>query len=183
MTNLEKLIADNMWKPIDEAAASLHRRLMAKRHVSESGCWEFTGYRGDKGYGRICHKGHVPNAHRAAYEIYVGPIPDGMFVMHKCDNPPCFNPSHLMVGTAKFNSEDMVSKKRNHLGSARPQSKLTEKSVLEMRLRHMNGEGVCHLAREYKIGYGNASEIISGRWWRHVPYGEALTEIERIAEN
>jgi hypothetical protein len=51
-------------------------------------------------------------AHRVAYELFVGPVPDGMFVCHRCDNPPCCNPAHLFIGTAKDNAVDSSNKER-----------------------------------------------------------------------
>lgn len=75
-------------------------------------CWNWQAGKSKLGYGRIGVRGRVAFAHRAAYEVLVGPIPNGMLCCHKCDNPSCCNPNHLFIGTHKDNSQDMVRKGR-----------------------------------------------------------------------
>jgi hypothetical protein len=75
-------------------------------------CWIWGGVRGTNGYGTIKKKSKAIRAHRASYELFVGPIPDGMHVLHKCDNPLCVNPEHLFVGTHIDNMRDMEKKGR-----------------------------------------------------------------------
>ena len=99
------------------AIKSLAERFHEKFIVNEgSGCWEWQASRNKKGYGTICdengRKGRSLLAHRASYEMFIGPIPAGLFVMHKCDNPRCVNPYHLKTGTAQENSTDMTDKSR-----------------------------------------------------------------------
>lgn len=79
--------------------------------TTESGCWEWTGWRAH-GYGYFFHEGKDQRAHRVSYELFVGSIPDGLVVMHSCDNRPCVNPDHLSVGTQADNVRDMVAKGR-----------------------------------------------------------------------
>jgi hypothetical protein len=78
----------------------------------QSGCWEFS-QRSTKGYGLIRFGGRKRGAHRLSYETWVGPIPDGLFVLHRCDNRRCINPDHLFLGTARDNAVDMVRKGRH----------------------------------------------------------------------
>lgn len=82
--------------------------------VTESGCWETNCSRGSRGYGQIQHAGVRYSTHRAAYEVWVGPIPDGYYICHRCDNRPCINPDHLFAGTALDNVRDMISKGREY---------------------------------------------------------------------
>lgn len=75
-------------------------------------CWEWQGARCIKGYGKLWARGRHYKAHRLAYELAWDDIPPGMQVMHACDNPPCVNPAHLRVGTARDNTHDMIRKGR-----------------------------------------------------------------------
>lgn len=81
--------------------------------VTQSGCWEFAGSRNrDGGYGHIGFEGKIRGAHRMAYEAWIGPLIDGMVIMHLCDNPPCINPEHLRQGTQEENQQDALRKGR-----------------------------------------------------------------------
>lgn len=75
-------------------------------------CWPWSGNRIAKGYGIFTHRGRNAGAHRTAYQYAVGQIPDGLWVLHRCDNPPCCNPAHLWLGTATDNNRDMIAKGR-----------------------------------------------------------------------
>lgn len=75
-------------------------------------CWEWTGTRPSNRYGQIVAHGKKTPAHRVAWMLYRGPIPEGMYVLHKCDNMGCVNPAHLFLGTLSDNMQDMVAKGR-----------------------------------------------------------------------
>ena len=82
-------------------------------HETADGCWEWSGARSRNGYGKMAYgNGTTAGSHRVSYEVHRGPIPDGLFVRHKCDNPPCINPDHLELGTPADNSRDMVERNR-----------------------------------------------------------------------
>lgn len=83
------------------------------RVAKSDGCWLWTGARfGPNGYGAVRFQKRNSSAHRVSWMIHFGPIPDGLFVCHKCDNPPCCNPAHLFLGTIGDNTRDMIAKGR-----------------------------------------------------------------------
>lgn len=86
--------------------------LLKKHVVAQNGCWQFLGRPGSDGYGKLKIKGKTIRAHRAYYEHYVGTIPDGLWVLHHCDNPMCVNPEHLYVGTQADNERDKDARGR-----------------------------------------------------------------------
>lgn len=97
-----------------------HERFWLKVDRSDTnGCWEWTGTKRGYGYGAFAYQGVTVVASRFSYELHYGPIPDGMLVLHRCDNPACVNPSHLFLGTNKDNTRDMIDKGRQGFGGNR----------------------------------------------------------------
>lgn len=84
--------------------------ILARFTVTPSGCWEWQGSRDRDGYGRVQRSAFgvcwFEKTHRLSYEFYVGEIPCGLHVLHRCDNPPCINPEHLYCGTHQENMRD-----------------------------------------------------------------------------
>lgn len=78
-----------------------------------SGCWVWTASRSGNGYGQFRLDGHNRPAHRLAWELTHGAIPEGAFVLHECDNPPCVRPDHLFLGDQSLNMADMAGKGRH----------------------------------------------------------------------
>lgn len=131
-------------------------------------CWEWTAYRNPRGYGYFHRNGHPVPAHRLSYELCNGPIPEGMFVCHKCDNPPCVNPNHLWLGTNADNTNDRNRKGRNPVGGHHHAAKLTESQVIEIRQRASSGEKQYELAREFKVARSLISLIVNRKLWAHI---------------
>lgn len=80
--------------------------------VTDLGCWVLARQKSLEHYAQATRRGKSVVMHRFSYEAYIGPIPAGLFVCHKCDVPACFNPNHLFLGTAKDNARDMMLKGR-----------------------------------------------------------------------
>jgi len=88
------------------------RSVVRQVSISASGCWEWARSRAPNGYGRLKIGTRTVYAHRAAWTLHFGPIPPGLFVCHRCDNPPCVRPDHLFLGTSADNVRDSIEKGR-----------------------------------------------------------------------
>jgi hypothetical protein len=142
------------------------------RYVTAAGtddCWEWTGARTEHGYGRLNkgrdHGGRQVKAHRASWEIHNGPIPDGLQVCHRCDNPPCVNPAHLFLGTMRDNLRDAAAKGRTgpQRGGSAVCRKVTDEHVREIRERAAAGEDPRTIAPDYDIGRMYVYTLALGR--------------------
>ena len=142
-------------------------RFEAKVHKSGD-CHEWTASFGNSGYGQFYFNCQKFSAHRKAYELYHGAIPEGMFVLHKCDNKKCVNPDHLFLGTHKENMQDKTVKGRQVKGSAIVQAVLTEPQVAE--IKRLLREKTVHnkIAKEFGVSRATISMINNGTNWRHV---------------
>lgn len=103
------------------------------------------------GYAQVQHNGKPHLAHRVSYMLHHGPIPDGMFVCHKCDEKSCVNPDHLFLGTPAENSRDMMVKGRSAAGEANGFAKFTNVQIREIKDKLAVGQSKHSLAREYGI--------------------------------
>lgn len=153
---------------------TLLERMLSFREIDENGCWNWTGTKvGSLGYGQTNLGKKRLYAHRAAFELWKHPIPDGMFVCHRCDNPRCFNPDHLFLGTQTDNMRDQVAKGRHYTGerprgSGHGNATITEDDVRAIRARYAAGASQPKLAREYGQTQCNISKIVLRKFWRHV---------------
>jgi len=130
-------------------------------------CWNWTAYKGRKGYGRIGWGGPgLPKlSHRVAYEIAFGEFPEEQQVLHRCDNPSCVNPSHLFLGTNRDNVNDRQRKGRNNpqRGERNGNHKLTDMQVDEIRQRYSNGETRFELAKVFGVHHTQIWNIVKRR--------------------
>jgi hypothetical protein len=137
-------------------------------------CWEWQGSRYRNGYGAIGIGGRAGGprgAHRVCWELTHGPIPAGLYVLHRCDNPPCVNPAHLFLGTQTTNMRDCSRKGRARGGTRGEQSgnaKLTEAAIREIRERYRSGQTQVALAKAFGVGQTTVSGIVTRRAWAHV---------------
>jgi hypothetical protein len=150
------------------------------RNVNKTdGCWTWTAARCADGYGQIyVSPDRMVSAHRFSWEIANGPIPDGLWVLHACDNPPCVRPDHMFLGTNADNMRDMVSKGRQWAqarpeavvrGSRIPWAKLTEAQVVDIRSRYAaGGTTYARLAAEYGVAESAVGLVVTRRTWTHV---------------
>jgi DNA-binding transcriptional regulator YiaG len=119
-------------------------------------CWPWIGAGKGNGYG---HTSRGP-AHRVSYELFVGPVPEGMDVCHKCDNRACVNPDHLFLGTRAENMADMKAKGR---GAGGCRKHLREHQIQEIRRRLAVGVPQSEIARAMNINRGTVSAIKQGK--------------------
>ena len=107
-------------------------------------------------------------AHRTSWLLTYGKIPEGLCVLHKCDNPPCVNPDHLFIGTKADNFLDMVSKKRNSHGERHYKAIITDAAVRRIRKMYDSGIGPAAIALTMGIEMKHASLIGRRKRWKHV---------------
>lgn len=147
------------------------RFLMRVAVANENGCKEWEGSRNKKGWHGQWRNaaGKIELTHRAAWRLFVGEIPDGLCVLHKCDNPICVNPNHLFLGTQADNSNDMWVKGRGKpgksVGEKHGMSKLNEAIVREIRTSTERG---VVLAKKFGVTPTTICDVKKRRIWDHV---------------
>lgn len=133
------------------------------------GCWEWCGKR-KGGYGAFNVFNRFVMAHRFSWTLSSGSeIPTRMFVCHRCDNPPCVNPSHLFLGTSLDNMRDMVAKGRSCIGSRHGRALVDEALVAELRSARSAGATVVSLAKRIGMSPVGMGYLLDGHTWKHVP--------------
>lgn len=123
------------------------------------------------GYGNFSVAGVSISAHRFSWELHHGPIPAGMFVCHRCDNPPCVRPDHMFLGTNADNNRDMRDKGRASGGARGEQNHvalLTDEAVRDIRVRIARGETQSSIASVYGVHKSTIGKVSSGKNWGHV---------------
>jgi hypothetical protein len=133
-------------------------RLLSKAEpITSTGCLEWQASKSGDGYGRFWFEGRMQNAHRISLELHTGErIPDGMMVLHRCDNKTCINPEHLTIGTHADNMRDRHAKRRFS-------RKLSDVDVAAIRAAPSARQK--DLARAYGVSQQQISHIKTGRQW------------------
>lgn len=156
-----KPFADRFWDRVSKGASD--------------DCWLWTGRKNRQGYGDMMINKVRTKVHRVAYEIQIGPIPEGLYVLHNCpngDNPSCCNGRHLWVGTQRDNIRDMMAKGRgvfqNQRGESNPYAKLTADKVRTIRLRAASGQSPTSLSREFGVSLNTITMVVSRGTWSHI---------------
>lgn len=165
-------------KPVSAKSGLTRRVPLADRFwpkVAVAGpndCWEWLAFKED-GYGRIDAtnggtKKQIVGAHRVSYEIAHGAIPDGLTVLHACDNRGCVNPAHLSLGTNADNNLDRDTKGRTARGEQNGKSKLTPEKVRVIREGLRMGRSCPDLGKEAGVTAAAVMSVKIGKTWRHV---------------
>lgn len=139
--------------------------------ITESGCWEWKEYTNADGYGLFKMKsgGSMVGAHKASYLIYKGEVAKGEVVRHDCDNPPCVNPDHLVLGAVQDNIDDCVRRGRRSPqgGDRNHNKKISMKIARSIRAEYAAG-GISQqkIADKYGITQGSVTQIVRGKTWK-----------------
>lgn len=163
----QKLKREGVIKSI-RIVGDLNARFDASYEINPvSGCWEWTGWIHPKGYGvlPVGSDNKKIRAHRLSYERFVGPIPAGLFVLHRCDNRRCCCPQHLFLGDNAANQQDCVAKGRHNSQRGTYRRKITPAMALNIRIMYARGNhSMQGLANIYGVEHGTISGIVRGRF-------------------
>ena len=139
--------------------------------VDKNGCWNCTSHSTDTGgYPNIYRNARIMHLSRFIWIEKNGPIPDGMVIRHKCDNPLCINLEHLEVGTQADNIQDMIKRKRarfSNPGEQNGRARLSAVDVIDIRKRYKNGERQVDIAKRYGVSRHLIWDVIK-RKWKHL---------------
>jgi hypothetical protein len=146
-------------------------RFWRRTSIGSTGCIEIVGWHDKDGYGRAYARRpgggyHTFIAHRWIYSKCVGPIPEGLVVMHSCDNPSCVTLQHLSIGTQRDNQQDAVRKGRHSAkpGEAHRAAKLTLAQVEEIRASQEPGVS---LASRFNVSPSAVWRVRHNKSWKH----------------
>jgi hypothetical protein len=155
-------VAERLWPKVNKDGP-------IPEHRPELGpCWVWTGSTVGSGYGQIEHQHRHWRVHRLVYVLTHGPIPDGLDVLHSCDNPPCCNPAHLRVGSKPQNMREASSRGRISRGTGRWNARLSPESVRAIRVAA--SQGMTHVAIGQRFGVSRAAvgHIVNRKRWAWV---------------
>ena len=141
--------------------------------ATEDVCVEWPGRLDDHGYGALYFRGKMTRAHVVAYLIAYSltSIPNKLFVLHTCDNPPCCNLLHLYLGTQMQNVHDAMDRGRKAVGERMPNAKLTAMAAQEICRMYANGISYKRIADEFGVAPSRVYDVVRGRGWKHLHLG------------
>lgn len=135
-----------------------------------NGCWDWNGSKDNYGYGFFSVGKKMRRVHRVSWNLYNGEILNGLYVLHKCDNPSCVNPDHLFLGTQQDNMRDRAVKGRNPdtRGCKNGRAKLKEDDIIEIRKLLLNGETRTSIAVKFNVSTAAIRHIDIGKTWSNI---------------
>jgi hypothetical protein len=156
---------------MSRAIVNLIDRFVLKTKKSATGCIEWTAQTNHKGYGIFGAGPYVGErrAHRVSFRLFVGEIPNGLCVLHKCDNRRCVNPIHLFLGTHLDNARDCIAKGRWPKDRTFSNAKLTPADITVIRKRIANGDVLNSIAADFGVGPTAIQNIAHRRTWSNIP--------------
>lgn len=144
------------------------KRFLGHVERNDAGCWLWTGSHGVNGYGQFGFNGKTARAHRVSWQLHVGEIPNGSFVLHRCDIRHCVNPAHLFLGTAKDNTADMIQKNRHNFGLRKSRLKLSTEQISKiLTLYAAGGVSTRALAERFGVSHATIQSAIKGKHANH----------------
>lgn len=151
------------------SGSTLADRLAYYSVRTEAGCLVWTGSKdGRLGYGKLRWNGPMRYAHRLAWELANGPVPEGLVLRHTCDNPPCIEITHLLLGTQTDNVADCFARGRQseRSGEANNSARLTWTAVRLIREARSTGAGLKEIAERFGISMSQAHNITAHKQWK-----------------
>jgi hypothetical protein len=155
---MKPTLAERFWPKVDKNGPNPHTLSLGR-------CWVWTASRSTTGYGRISREGRPTKAHRVSWEFAYGPVPDGSWVLHHCDNRLCVNPRHLYLGDHADNVRDAANRGRFVRGEAHGMARLTADDARKARALLVGGESQGAIARRLGVSRGCIQNIAQGHNW------------------
>lgn len=155
-------------QPFPKTLQEAVMRWVNPESTNASICWLWEGATNANGYGKLMFRQTSWLAHRASYTVFIEPIPDGLEILHKCDNRPCVNPAHLFLGTQPENIKDAVNKDRHARGIRHASSRLMDADIIRIRDLYEKGITAKELSMLYHVKQPHIYNIVNRKKWKHI---------------